>query len=467
MSYIVEGFTILPTAIILAGIIYAVVFALAKKERDRPSIVRIIAEYTLVGWLVMFLYVTQVMSFGQGLGELINFIPLLPFYTAAKYGLNNAGMITQILLNIVLTVPLGVLLPIVFPNRFNKFLPVLGISLTVSFLTELTQLLTGRSADIDDIIANTVGGLIGLALYVIGYFVYDLLKRKSHRESLKYSPARAAIAVLFIPITISPFAAIKWLNSTDEIGFVYYGHLQPTRLELLEPISDMETTRKIFAYTQKEELDHLKQRLKSDAEFTTGWLSDVDGTASLMNSEHERIFIDEYHTWYVTYSYRQKKQAALSKLPNEEQAIKLAYQYMERFHIPADSVLYKGMEQHPSYQGIRLIFESNENTDSLMVWGSISIDLGEEGRLLSIADSRTYHTFYKELPAISPMESLEIAQDVGVGPWEGPAYINAVEPSYYFNKETGYLIPTWKIAGEIVSSDGVKHHWTPNIDARS
>lgn len=463
MSYITEAFRILPIAIIVAGIAYCIVFALAKKKRKRPSFLKIVTEYILVGWLVMFLYVTQVMSFGQGMGEMINLIPLSPFFTAVEYGLNNAGLITQILLNILLTVPLGLLLPIVFPKRFDTFLPVFRLSLAVSVLTELTQLLTGRSADIDDVIANTLGGLIGLALYIIGKSAYDLY----HRKNAAYSFSYAAIAALFITFTILPFAAVKWIYASDEVGFVYYGHLQPVSVELAEPIRELETTAKIYAFTPRVELDQLKQRLKAAAGFSAEWISEPDGTSVCINSEHERIFIDEYNTWHVTYSYRQNHQGTPTHLPNEEQAIELASQYLEQFQIPATTVVLTEITPSSDQSRIHLTFESKENQEDLLVWGNISIDLGEDGRLLSLADERTFHTFYKETPAISPMNSLEIAQTVGVGPWEGPAYIKAVEPSYYFNRETGYLIPTWKIDGELVSPDGTRHRWTPHIDARS
>ncbi|MEV6015508.1 MULTISPECIES: VanZ family protein [unclassified Streptomyces] len=67
--------------------------------------------------------------------------------------------------NLVLGVPFGVLLPVVFP-RTRGILRVLLLTAAVMFLVELVQgaLITGRSFDIDDVILNTSGALVGYLL---------------------------------------------------------------------------------------------------------------------------------------------------------------------------------------------------------------------------------------------------------------------------------------------------------------
>ncbi|MFD5813571.1 VanZ family protein [Streptomyces sp. NPDC059618] len=67
--------------------------------------------------------------------------------------------------NIVLGVPFGVLLPVVFP-RTRGILRVLALTAAVMLLVELVQgaLITGRSFDIDDVILNTSGALVGYLL---------------------------------------------------------------------------------------------------------------------------------------------------------------------------------------------------------------------------------------------------------------------------------------------------------------
>ncbi|WRZ88867.1 VanZ family protein [Streptomyces sp. NBC_01007] len=67
--------------------------------------------------------------------------------------------------NLVLGVPFGVLLPVVFPKT-RGILRVLALTAVVMLLVELVQgaLITGRSFDIDDVILNTTGALVGYLL---------------------------------------------------------------------------------------------------------------------------------------------------------------------------------------------------------------------------------------------------------------------------------------------------------------
>ncbi|WIB65745.1 VanZ family protein [Curtobacterium sp. MCBD17_040] len=86
------------------------------------------------------------------------FVQLIPVATVPR---DPSGMI----LNVVLFVPIGVLLPFLVRGSALR----LGtVALLLSVTIELVQLIgdmtisTGRVADIDDIIGNTVGALIGI-----------------------------------------------------------------------------------------------------------------------------------------------------------------------------------------------------------------------------------------------------------------------------------------------------------------
>ena len=78
----------------------------------------------------------------------------------------------NILGNIALFVPLGVLIPMAFPTMQKSYKTCSTILLS-SLVIELFQFITCLgSFDIDDIILNSVGGLIG-------YIIFYLLKKKS------------------------------------------------------------------------------------------------------------------------------------------------------------------------------------------------------------------------------------------------------------------------------------------------
>lgn len=86
------------------------------------------------------------------------------------YGVTVSFM--NILGNILLFIPLGFILPII-KNKRMKIKYILILSLIISTFIEVTQFLflTSRRADIDDIILNVLGGLLGFMLYklIINY----------------------------------------------------------------------------------------------------------------------------------------------------------------------------------------------------------------------------------------------------------------------------------------------------------
>ena len=67
---------------------------------------------------------------------------------------------TNSLLNVLLFVPLGILLPLLWTRFKNPFRTVL-FGLCVSVVIESLQMFTYRATDINDLMTNTLGSLIG------------------------------------------------------------------------------------------------------------------------------------------------------------------------------------------------------------------------------------------------------------------------------------------------------------------
>lgn len=67
-------------------------------------------------------------------------------------------------LNVLLFLPLGVLLPLVW-RTWARAGKVLCLGAGFSLLIELSQLLNNRSTDVDDLILNTLGAFVGFLLY--------------------------------------------------------------------------------------------------------------------------------------------------------------------------------------------------------------------------------------------------------------------------------------------------------------
>ncbi|MED0901835.1 VanZ family protein [Bacillus cereus] len=76
---------------------------------------------------------------------------------------DTAGSTTY-LLNILLFMPLGFLLPTIWPH-FRKMKNTVCAGFFFSLAIELNQLLNNRITDIDDLFTNTLGAIVGYVLY--------------------------------------------------------------------------------------------------------------------------------------------------------------------------------------------------------------------------------------------------------------------------------------------------------------
>ena len=130
-------------------------------------------------WIVVFtVYLAGVFHF-TGTGTI---------YNIRQYGMDNSVTtfnlipfsatefdVESYLLNIVLLVPLGVFLPLIW-QRQDRFLKILLAGFGFSLLIELSQLVNIRNSDIDDLLLNTLGA-------VIGYLLYRLFKAMFKRKA--------------------------------------------------------------------------------------------------------------------------------------------------------------------------------------------------------------------------------------------------------------------------------------------
>ena len=72
--------------------------------------------------------------------------------------------IVAYLLNILLFIPLGLLAPL-FWQKMTKLTTVSGIASVFTLLIEASQLLNNRRTDIDDILLNILGAIVGYGFY--------------------------------------------------------------------------------------------------------------------------------------------------------------------------------------------------------------------------------------------------------------------------------------------------------------
>lgn len=89
---------------------------------------------------------------------------LVPFTEIFRYEIGSNNFYFNVVGNIVMFIPFGY-----FISKYikpNRILPILIVSAISSTTIEFVQSCIGRSFDVDDIILNVLGGIIGFLIYV-------------------------------------------------------------------------------------------------------------------------------------------------------------------------------------------------------------------------------------------------------------------------------------------------------------
>lgn len=101
---------------------------------------------------------------------------LIPFqFITETWAMEARKQITQSIANILMFLPLGFIFPIAFA-KMRKLWSTTICMMLFSFLIEFIQYFVGRSADIDDLMLNTLGGILG---YLVFYIFSKLFKDKN------------------------------------------------------------------------------------------------------------------------------------------------------------------------------------------------------------------------------------------------------------------------------------------------
>lgn len=93
---------------------------------------------------------------------------------------SNGG--STYILNIIMCVPFGFLVPLIWKRV--TLAGTIGSGFLLSFMIEASQLLNRRNSAVDDLLMNTIGAAIGYLLYLVYRQVYRYLYKKSPRNPL-------------------------------------------------------------------------------------------------------------------------------------------------------------------------------------------------------------------------------------------------------------------------------------------
>jgi len=164
MINIFEG--VWPTLIISMVIIISMRIVYLFKNKKEIILYRELVSLLFIIYVLCLFYVV---TFQDVSWSSSNYVP---FHEMLRYQFVSRLFIKNVIGNMLLFVPYGFFVS--YFLKLEKPKIVIILSLLVSITIETTQLLIGRVFDIDDIILNFIGG-------ILGFYVYHLLDRINNR----------------------------------------------------------------------------------------------------------------------------------------------------------------------------------------------------------------------------------------------------------------------------------------------
>lgn len=153
-------------------------------------------------YIIFGLYVVAILAlvgFPNMRSRNIDFsINVIPFIDMASDSVNAC-------LNVLLFVPYGFLLPVLW-SKFRSVKECAIIGLVTSCIIEISQIFTFRTTDINDLITNTIGAVLGY--YIAQYMTIKFTKHMIH-DSKDRDFYIICASIVFIMFFLQPFISFR------------------------------------------------------------------------------------------------------------------------------------------------------------------------------------------------------------------------------------------------------------------
>ena len=168
--------SIWPSLLILMTILFTIRFFNFISNKKKTVLYEEILNLIFIIYLMCFFYVLTFEDVDWSTANIV------PFKEIFRFEIGSKMFIRNVLGNVLLFLPYGFYLS--YFAKLRRIRYVFVFSLFVSIIVEIIQYRIGRVFDIDDVILNLVGGLLGYLLYRLAYYVLNETKIKKIKEPL-------------------------------------------------------------------------------------------------------------------------------------------------------------------------------------------------------------------------------------------------------------------------------------------
>lgn len=390
--------------VILIAVVFLCYYMVSKRRNNgkaKLDIKRLVLYGVFICYLVVVIGATMLSRSGFWQNRAIQ--PLFYSYCDAWNDFSIKEW-RNIILNILMFVPFGFLLPFL-SNKFHAFWKTYLAGFAFTFLIEIVQLVLRRGIfELDDLMNNTVGAMIGYGCYRIVLLIISIIKK----EKSKIVPVLCY--QLPVLLTVAVFVSIFGVYANQELGNLsssYISKAKHVQAETELELSSEET--KMLVY-QSHIADESETRQVAEEMFARFDLGIDDSRTDIY--QDEAIYYsnagNRLNMWVrysgKTFSYHDFDaifgEDVKEKLDAGEDEIRSALNAMG-IELPEGAV-FETSEEVPYKFNVDKIIDGGKMYD-----GSVTCSYTEDGVVSDLNYNVVEFEEYKEFPIISQQEAYE------------------------------------------------------------
>lgn len=308
----------------------------------------------------------------------------------------------NIIINILLFVPLGLLLPL-YTKKLQRIIPVLLLGLSLTLFIEFTQFITHRGIfEVDDLINNTLGAIIGYGLIS---FILSI-KKKGVLLKLAYLAPLLATICLFISI----FA----IYEQQELGNLSSTYLVPTKMKEVDLTTD-------FSFSDQSETATVYQASYASLEDATASANALF-THKNLTIDHSRTLPYEnsvlfysaessFHLWMnyagLTYDYTDFSKFDEGMVQKEIEEFDLRERLKTDFNLEIpQNAIFSGQDN-----GFYRFDLTNDLQEDILWNGFVEISYYNDDTIKSLRNNLIPYRPYQDYTIISPLAAYHQIQE--------------------------------------------------------